>query len=139
MSRNGVTNTQTAPATQGQPVPVMTIPPVIHQVTMRVYDADGWDEFYTIKATTVNELAHNVATFKTWLKEKGYSPAPAPQRSANAGGQPAPTPAGVPTCPDGHGAMKASTKKPGEYFCPAVVGNHPQTGKKLYCTHKFPA
>lgn len=60
------------------------------------------------------------------------------QRSGGNAGAAGESAAG-PVCPDGHGPMKPSTKKPGEYFCPATVGNHPQTGKKLYCAHKITA
>lgn len=55
--------------------------------------------------------------------------------AASGGATPVASP-GTPVCPDGHGPMKASIKKPGSFFCSAVVGTHPQTGKKLYCTHK---
>jgi hypothetical protein len=58
-------------------------------------------------------------------EKNSFSPAP-----------PHPGSPAIPNCPDGHGAMKASTKVEGEFYCSAVVGTHPQTGKKLYCTHK---
>ena len=41
----------------------------------------------------------------------------------------------TPTCPDHNKPMKAS--KFGGWYCPVSVGEHPQTGEKLYCTHKI--
>lgn len=43
-------------------------------------------------------------------------------------------PAGTPVCPDGHGPMKASTKKEGQFFCPHVIAE--SAGKKIYCQQK---
>jgi hypothetical protein len=43
-------------------------------------------------------------------------------------------PAGTPSCPDGHGPMKASDKKPGTFYCPHVIAE--SAGKKIYCQQK---
>lgn len=39
-----------------------------------------------------------------------------------------------PVCPEGHGPMKASTKKAGSFYCPAVITE--SAGKKVYCQQK---
>lgn len=73
-----------------------------------------------------------------WIAFDAYVDQRRAEREANAPPPVAMLPAngGPPLCPDGHGPMKASTKAAGEWFCSHVVGTHPQTGKKLYCTHK---
>jgi hypothetical protein len=112
---------------------------IFHQVTLKVFDANGFDEYYTVRASTVNELMQNVKLFKAWLLEQGYTPQQANGNGhANGNGANGGAAGGSgPMCPDGHGPMKQSTKKPGSWYCPASVGTHPQTGKNLYCTHKI--
>lgn len=73
-----------------------------------------------------------------WLAEQGLIAMDIYIDSRKAERQlPAPTAAsGIPNCPDGHGPMEPSTKVIGQWYCKKSVGVHPQTGKKLYCTHK---
>lgn len=40
-------------------------------------------------------------------------------------------------CPEHNKAMLESKHRPGEYYCPVKVGEHPQTQKAIYCTHTF--
>jgi len=41
----------------------------------------------------------------------------------------------IPLCPEHQTAMKVSKHDPDGFYCPKVIGTHPQSGEKLYCTH----
>lgn len=99
-------------------------------LTLKISYRGFSDVLFTLRADSGLELLGKLDAVIDKLEaigatpgQRGHGPAPV----GNGGGR---------MCPDGHGPMKESTKKPGEYYCPAVVGTHPQTGKKLYCTHK---
>lgn len=108
--------------------------------TARMTSPGGVDWLLTIRDDTANGLMTKVTALEAHLLGNGWTPdggrasngrSTGSQQEANGNESGA-----VRMCPDGHGQMKASKHKPGEYYCPAVVGTHPQTGKKLYCTHK---
>ena len=40
-------------------------------------------------------------------------------------------------CPEHNKAMLESKHREGEFYCPVKVGDHPQSGKALYCTNVY--
>lgn len=112
-----------------------TLPEAPASASAKMVSPKGIEWTITARDFTVNGLLKKIEVMETHLLKDGWQPAdhsqPAPTSSTVSVGA-----AVTPVCPDGHGAMKPSTKKPGEFYCPAVVGTHPQTGKSLYCAHK---
>jgi hypothetical protein len=108
-------------------------------LTAKVVDKNTQIEWLVTvrEAARAKLLISAMPLINEWLAEQGLIAMDIyiDSRKAERGNAPA-VAGSIPMCPDGHGAMKASTKVDGEFYCSHVVGNHPQTGKKLYCTHK---
>lgn len=101
---------------------------------VRLVGENGADILLTVRAgATVEDVTGvlDVTAQSLKIAKEKYHLSPAPARNGKSAAN-----GNAPVCPDGHGKMLASTKKQGEYYCPKVVGTHPQSGKKLYCTHK---
>lgn len=122
---------------------------VVHQVTIRVLDSQGFSEYYTLKAATVNELVNNVKFFKDWLKTQGYTPdAGGPTGGHHNGHSPAVAANGAST----NGAagehycnvhtktkMLQSQHRSNELYCPekiSDVGGGSDGSKPIYCKCK---
>ena len=93
--------------------------------TVKVTTPGGYDLMITFRATKVSDLLSQAQVVEGWLISHNFTPA-----LTRPTGKPAQ--ADAPTCPE-HG--KAMQRGKYGWFCPVKVGEHPQTGKALYCQH----
>jgi hypothetical protein len=114
---------------QAQPAQAVTFNEAPASINLK-FDYRGANIQLTLRDTSGSALLAKIDPVLDHLEKMGAT------FTSPAGGARTVAAPGTPNCPDGHGPMRESSKKPGSYYCPAAVGTHPQTGKKLYCTHK---
>ena len=91
----------------------------------------GFSYQLTMRGSRVGDLLQQARTLEAWLTENGWTPASKATGKSQALAQ-----GDAPTCPE-HG--KAMQRGKYGWFCPVKVGEHPQTGKALYCQHSVKA
>lgn len=96
---------------------------ITFKISYRGFD----DVLFTLRAGSGLELLAKIDPAIDKLESMGATPAHRGSARTNGNG------AG-PACPDGHGPMKASTKKAGSFYCPAAIAE--SAGKKIYCQQK---
>jgi len=89
------------------------------------YDREGFYITQTLRAFTDEEVEARLDVCIKRLQKQGV---------ATATVAPVATMMIVPECPEHKMPMKES--KFGGYYCPQKIGEHPQTGDAMYCTHK---
>ena len=96
--------------------------------SVKVLDPDGREWILTLRTSTAAELLARVAVLSEWLTSHNWKPATsrpaAPSSIATA----------APICPE-HGCAMRPGKR-GGWYCPTSVGQHPQSGKPIYCEHR---
>jgi len=105
--------------------------------TVRITSPNGYGWLFTIRDFRANELFEKMKVIEGifsgagyYAEGHGYTATSSPQAATAP-----PQAATAPVCPD-HGPMKASKHESGGWYCPKSVGNHPQTGDKIYCLYR---
>lgn len=137
-AKNGNTNgtaLATTPESHRDASQPATLPEAPASASAKMTSPNGIEWLLTVRDFTVNGLLAKTKILEDHLLKDGWQPAGHGRNAAPNGHADAGT---APICPDHHTPMRQSTKH-GGWFCPQSVGTHPQTGKKLYCTHKVDA
>ena len=126
--------------------PLASYPEAPASWNVRYFDPDGFDCQLTLRGMSGAELMPQTRKALDWLKgakcipQRGNSHAPAPQAASEpTQGTPVGqqyTDAQPPVCLIHHVAMQRSKHQAGQWYCPQKVGDHPTSGKALYCDQK---
>ena len=117
--------TQTHP-TNGAPVPTtLAFTEAPASLTLKIAYKGYSDILFTLRDTSGAALLDKLDAAFVKFEKMGITPSAGRSTGPVASGD-------TPICPEHNTPMKQGKRG---WFCPKSVGEHPQTGKKIYCSH----